>query len=130
MTGAQTAWQRARGGEPSHAPEHVGRKLIGNLRHRRVPRDQRPALNQGMHALYGIGWGLPLGLAARALPPRFPGRGALFGLAVWAVSLVELPALGVAPAPWRQSPGELLPDLAFHLAYGTATSAGLQALGA
>jgi hypothetical protein len=117
MTSVQVAYLSASGGEPSSAPGDVGRKLID------VPRDRRAAFNQAMHMLYGTSWGAPLGLLARSRPIN----GLLFGAAVWGVSLVELPLLDVAPPPWRQDPAALARDLAFHLVYGTATAAVLNA---
>jgi len=115
MTSVQMAYLSASGGEPSSTPGDVGRKLID------VPRDRRPAFNQAMHVLYGTAWGAPLGLLDRSRPVN----GLLFGAAVWGVSLVQLPLLDVAPPPWRQDPAALGRDLAFHLAYGTATAAVL-----
>jgi hypothetical protein len=47
---------------------------------------------------------------------------------VWAVSLVELPALGVAPTPWEQSPRALLTDAGFHLIYGLTAATTLRGL--
>jgi uncharacterized membrane protein len=117
MTSVQAAYLSATGGEPSSTPGDVGRKLID------VPRDRRAAFNQAMHMLYGTAWGAPFGLLRRSRP----GDGLLFGAAVWCVSLVELPFLGVAPPPWRQAPGALASDLAFHLVYGSATAAALNA---
>jgi uncharacterized membrane protein len=117
MTSVQVATMRLVGGEPSSAPGDVGRKVID------VPRGWRNAFNQAMHFLYGTSWGAPFGLLARSRR----GDGLLLGTAVWAVSLIELPLLDVAPAPWRQPPAALARDLAFHLVYGTATAAALQA---
>jgi hypothetical protein len=117
MTSVQVAYLSATGGEPSSAPGDVGRKLID------VPRERRAAFNQAMHMLYGTAWGAPFGLLRRSRPVD----GLLFGAAVWCVSLVELPLLGVAPPPWRQAPGALASDLAFHLVYGSATAAALNA---
>ena len=56
-------------------------------------------------------WGLPYGMLAGRLPraPNPLAGGAALGLGVWATSLVELPALGVAPLPWEQSPRALPP---------------------
>lgn len=117
MTSVQMAYLRATGGEPSSVPGDVGRKLID------VPRRQRAAFNWAMHALYGTAWGAPFGLVRRVGEIRCDGL--LFGAAVWGVSLIELPLLDVAPAPWRQPPAALASDLAFHLVYGTATAAML-----
>jgi hypothetical protein len=117
MTSVQMAYLRATGREPSTAPGDVGRKLVD------VPRGRRAAFNQAMHMLYGTSWGVPFALLRRSQR----GNGLLFGAAVWGVSLVELPLLDVAAPPWRQPPGALALDLGFHLVYGTAAAAVLQA---
>jgi uncharacterized membrane protein len=116
MTSVQMAYLRATGGQPSTAPGDVGRKLVD------VPRGRRAAFNQAMHMLCGTSWGAPFALLRRSQH----GNGLLFGVAVWGVSLVELPLLDVAEPPWRQPAGALALDLAFHLVYGTATAAVLQ----
>lgn len=116
MTSVQMAYLAATGGEPSTAPGDVGRKPVD------VPRGRRAAFNQAMHTLYGTSWGCTFALLRRSQH----GNGLLFGAAVWAVSLVELPMLDVAEPPWRQPPGALALDLAFHLVYGSATAAVLK----
>jgi uncharacterized membrane protein len=89
--------------------------------------ERRPGLGAAMRVLHGTGWGLPFGVVwGRGRPPG-PAKGVTFGLSVWLASLVELPALGVAPPPWEQSPATLAQDLAFHLVYGTATAAAYAA---
>jgi hypothetical protein len=116
--------------ESSDAPERVGRKLIRRATGKRVPRKHRGKLNQGMHVAYGTSWGVPFGLLAAQLPqsPNPLAAGVTFGLSVWAVSLVELPALGVAPTPWEQSPRALLTDAGFHLIYGLTAATVLKGL--
>ena len=125
MTTAQNVVQRTTGQEPSSTPADVGRRLLRATAHEDVPRAARPAFNQAMHALYGTAWGAPLGVVVGCGPlsqrPVTLGMG--FGAAVWGASLIELPLLGVSEAPWRQAPGSLLGDLAFHLVYGSATAA-------
>ncbi len=130
MTSVQVAYLKATGGEPSSAPEAVGRRIIKGVLGRRVPRRQRPALNQLMHGLYGTSWGLPFGLGAGTRPPLSPAAGGIaLGLTVWGTSLIELPALGLAPPPWQQSPAALASDLGFHLVYGTVTGVAFAVLG-
>jgi uncharacterized membrane protein len=129
MTSAQVWVYGLTGGEESEAPREVGEKILGHFGVK-VRKDRRPALNTAMHALYGTSWGLPFGLAfGRGRAPG-PTKGAIFGLNVWLASLAELPALGVAPPPWKQSPASLARDLGFHLAYGTATAAAYEAFSA
>jgi uncharacterized membrane protein len=131
MTSAQTAYLKLTGGSSSRAPEEVGQRLIRGVARRRVPRDRRDALNEGMHVLYGTSWGLPLGLLVGSLPRRPPAAllGAGLGLSAWGASLVVLPGLRISEPPWRQSPAALAADIGMHLVYGEATAAALAALG-
>jgi uncharacterized membrane protein len=131
MTSAQTAYLKLTGGSSSRAPEEVGQRLIRGVARRRVPRDRRDALNQGMHLLYGTSWGLPLGLLVGSLPRRPPAAllGAGLGLSAWGVSLVVLPGLRISEPPWRQSAAALAADVGMHLVFGEATAAALAALG-
>jgi uncharacterized membrane protein len=126
MTSAQYWVYGLAGGGASEAPANIGEKILGALGVK-VKKDQRPALNNAMHVLYGAGWGLPFGLAfGRGRPPG-PTKGLAFGATVWAASLVELPALGVAEPIWRQPPEAMARDLGFHLVYGAATAAAYEA---
>lgn len=129
MTSAQKWVYGLGGGEESEAPRDVGEMILGRLGVK-VRKEQRPALNAATHALYGTSWGLPFGLAFGRGGPPGPAKGATFGAGVWLASLVELPALGIAPAPWKQPPAALARDLGFHLVYGTATAAAYDALSA
>jgi uncharacterized membrane protein len=129
MTSAQEWVYGLTGGEESEAPREVGERILGHF-DIEVEKERRPALNTAMHVFYGTSLGLPFGLAfGRGRAPG-PAKGAVFGLSVWLASLVELPALGVAPPPWKQSPGALAQDLGFHLVYGIATAAAYEAFSA
>jgi hypothetical protein len=130
MTSAQNWVYALTRGEQSEAPAEVGERILGALGIK-VKKEQRPTLNTAMHILYGTSWGLPFGvLFGRAARPPGPAKGLAFGFGVWAVSLAKLPALGVAPPPWKQSPAALAEDLAFHLVYGVATAAAYEAFSA
>jgi uncharacterized membrane protein len=130
MTSAQKWVYGLTGSEESEAPREVGEKILGALGVK-VKKERRPALNAAMHALYGTGWGLPFGLIwGRGESPPGPAQGLVFGAGVWLASLVELPALGVSPPPWQQSPAALAQDLAFHLVYGTATATAYEVFSA
>jgi hypothetical protein len=132
MTSVQVASLSLTGDEPSSAPGDVGRTILKQVAGQKVPRRRRAAFNQLMHVLYGTAWGAPFGVLqrSRSSGPRTAALGLGFGTAVWGISLVELPLLGVAPPPWRQPPGSLARDLAFHLVYGTSTAAVHAALAA
>jgi len=82
-----------------------------------------------MHGLYGTSWGIPYGIAAGSRRGSAPVRSGLaFGLAVWGASLVELPAMKLAPPPWEYSPPQLATDVGFHLVYGVAVAVAFRAL--
>lgn len=61
--------------------------------------------------------GDPLRLAARR-----PTRGIAFSLVVWGASLVELPAMKLAPPVWEMEPGSIAADIGFHVVYGVAVA--------
>lgn len=108
------------------APAQVGRRLYEGLTQR--PLDERWArlTNNLMHWGYGIGWGSAFGVLADSLPRRRLLEGPAFGASVWASSYVTLPLAGLYKPIWRYSLGELAPDLAAHLIYGTATDLTLR----
>jgi hypothetical protein len=113
MTGAQTAYYKATGAEPSSTPAEVAKRVLRGALERQVSDEQTDVLNNAMHWLYGTGWGALYGLAARR-----PTRGVAFALVVWGASLVELPAMKLAPPVWEMEPMSIAPDLGFHLLYG------------
>jgi hypothetical protein len=128
MTAYQTAVIKARGSEASTTPAEVGKRVIEGVFHRRVPDDAMGALNNVMHVLYGTGWGSIYGIVHGS-----SGRGALrdglaFGTAVWLTSLIELPALKVAPPVWEYPPKETALDLSYHLVYGLGVAGGYAAI--
>jgi hypothetical protein len=125
MTAAQTAYYRVTGAEPSSTPAEVGKRIIRGVLRRDVPEDRDELLNNAMHWLYGTSWGAVLGLTAAG---RRPGAGVMFGLVVWGASLVELPALGLAPPVWEWDAKTLAPDVGFHLVYGVSAATAYKLL--
>jgi uncharacterized membrane protein YagU involved in acid resistance len=122
MTVAQTAYYKATDSEGSTTPAEVGKRVIRGVLEREVSEDQTGLLNNVMHWLYGTSWGVIYAMAARR-----PGRGIVFGLTVWGASLVQLPAMQLAPPVWETEPAAIAPDAGFHLAYGVAVAAALRA---
>lgn len=123
MTVAQSAYYQLTGAEPSDAPLKVAEKVAD------VPRKHRTLVNTGMHVLYGTSWGVPFGvLESRIAGAQPEPAGVAFGLTVWAAGLAQLPALGLARPPWKQSPLALATDAGFHLVYGLGAAAALRAL--
>jgi hypothetical protein len=103
------------------APAQVGRRLYEGFTQR--PLDERWArvTNNVMHWGYGVAWGSALGVLAGSLARRRLLEGPVFGASVWASSYVVLPLAGLYKPIWRYRVGELAPDLAAHLIYGTVT---------
>ena len=122
MTVAQSAYYQLTDARPSDAPLKVAQKVV------KVPREHRAMVNTGMHVLYGSSWGIPFGVLAGTRGSQPEPAGVAFGLAVWGASLAQLPALGLAPPPWNQSPRALATDAGFHVIYGLGAAAALRAL--
>jgi hypothetical protein len=123
MTAAQTAYYKATGAESSTTPAEVAKRIVRGVLQRDVSEDRTETLNTAMHWLYGTSWGALYGLAARR-----PTLGVVFGTVVWGASLVELPAMKLAPPVWEMPPSSIGPDLGFHLVYGTAVAAAHRVL--
>ncbi len=123
MTGYQVAVAKLRDSDSSSAPAEVGRRIIEGVFQREVPEDRMDDLNNAMHALYGTSWGPVYGIAQSSLDLPVVHHGALFGTLVWAASLVELPAMKIAPPVWKTPPLEVALDLSYHLVYGLGVAA-------
>jgi uncharacterized membrane protein YagU involved in acid resistance len=95
---------------------------------RRVRRRDAPRVANVAHWLYGIGWGVAYGLAARRLRPHPMAGAVVFGAGVWATSYAELVPLGIYEPPWRYPARELGLDLSYHLVYGVGVAATHAAL--
>ena len=128
MTLYQTAVAKGRGSEASTTPAEVGKRLIRGVFHRRFDEDRTPMLNNAMHWGYGTSWGAVYALTdGLGDIPVLP-RGLGFGTSVWGASLLELPAMKLAPPVWEYPPLELVLDLSYHLVYGIAVAAAYAAL--
>jgi hypothetical protein len=105
------------------APAQVGRRLFEGFTQR--PLDARWArlTNNVMHWGYGVAWGGIAGIVCGSLPRVRLARGPLLGSVVWGSSYVVLPLAGLYRPIWKYRIGELAPDLAAHLMYGTTTVA-------
>jgi hypothetical protein len=111
------------------APAQVAKRVADAVgQGRRITKQQVPLATNVMHWLYGVGWGVAFGLAARSARPSPLVGGAVFGAGVWASSYAELVPLGIYEAPWRYPAPELALDLSYHLAYGIAVASAHAAL--
>jgi hypothetical protein len=125
MTLSSAIESRLRHREPSQAPALVAGKVLGVQ-----PRNPagRARFSNAVHWAYGTSWGAARGLLDAA---GINGRVAPVAhfVAVWGAEQAMLPALSVAPAPWKQPPGEVAIDALHHAVYVTATNAAYDALG-
>lgn len=130
-TGAMTAYQeliaKLRGGGKSTTPAEVGRRIIRGLFGSDFAEQHIELVNNVVHWAYGTGWGAAYGIVEGSLRRPRVSHGIAFGLVVWAVSLVELPAIGVAPPPREYPPQELALDASYHLVYGLGVGAAFAA---
>lgn len=129
MTAYQLAVQKAMGSGSSNVPGEVGRRIIEGVFHREVSDERVEKLTNPVHALYGTSWGALYGIVQASLGPRAGRHGAAFATLVWGASLVELPAMGLAPPVWQMPPQTVALDFSYHLVYGLAVAAAYSALG-
>ncbi len=128
MTVYQTAVAKLRGSEPSTTPAEVGKRVIRGVFHRRFDENQTGKLNNAMHWGYGTSWGAVYALSDGLANVPVVSRGLAFGTLVWGASLIELPAMKLAPPVWEYPPLELALDVSYHLVYGVAAAAAYAAL--
>ena len=126
MTIAQGAEFVLTDAEPSGSPADVADKLKRRAGQGRLKRRHRRAVNQGMHWLYGVSWGIPYGIVASRSEVAPELSGPVFGLLVWGAALAHEPALGLAEVPWKRSPQSLGSEALFHLVYGIGAGATLR----
>jgi len=102
----------------SSAPADAAGKVLGVQ-----PRDEegQARFSNVVHWGYGTSWGAVRGLIELA-EPSLPAATATHWAAVWGSSLVMLPALDVAPAPWKQPASGLATDAFHHMVYAVGTS--------
>jgi hypothetical protein len=119
MTVSSTLEAKLTGRGSSSAPADAAGKVLGVQ-----PRDEagEARFSNAVHWGYGISWGAVRGLIALT-DPSPPAATATHFAAIWGSSLVMLPALDVAPAPWKQPPSGLATDAFHHTVYAVGTSA-------
>jgi hypothetical protein len=128
MTAAQTIYYKKTGRQPSSTPAEVAKRVIRGVFQRDVPEERTDLLNNVAHWTYGTSWGVAYGIVAGSTCPRTPGAAVALGLTVWGASLVELPAMKLAPPVWEYDPVTLATDVGFHLVYGLAAATAFRLL--
>jgi len=124
MTLSSTLEMKLRERQGSTAPADAAAKVLGIQ-----PRNPagKARFSNVVHWAYGTGWGAARGVIGAAGLSGPAATGAHFA-AIWPSALVMLPALGVAPPPWKWGATELGVDAMHHLVYVTATSVAYAAL--
>jgi hypothetical protein len=124
MTVSSTLEAKLQGREGSTAPADAAGKVLGVQ-----PRgpDGEARFATAVHWGYGTGLGAVRGLIGLT-GIRGPAAMLSHFAAVWGSELVMLPALGVAPPPWKQPLSAIGTDAFHHLVYAAATSVAYSAL--
>lgn len=125
LTVAEAAEMRLTGREPSLVPGQVGVRLLG-----RDP-DAHPELVERLNPVVHWTHGVALGALRGLLDTTRLGSAATtlaFYPLVWGGDAALYHRLGVAPAPWRWSTGELATDLFGKGVLAFATSGAYHAL--
>lgn len=119
MTVSSTVEAKLTGRGASSAPADAAGKVLGVQ-----PRDEdgRARFSNAVHWGYGTSWGAVRGLIELTRSSQ-PAATAMHFAAVWGSSLVMLPALDVAPPPWRQPLSGVAVDAIHHMVYAAGTSA-------
>ena len=124
MTVSSTVEMRVRGRAPSDAPGRAAAQLL------RVRVQDDPAtgrLARLGHVMTGVGLGAARGALGFA-GVREPAASALFFGVSLAPDAAGLPAVGIAPAPWRWPPVEIAASAGHHAVFALATGAAYAAL--
>jgi uncharacterized membrane protein YagU involved in acid resistance len=128
MTAAQTAYYKANDMEGSSTPGEVAKRITEGVLQREFPDERMQTATSAMHWLYGTSWGVPYGLWAGTVHPGVL-RGMLAAtLMVWGAAQVQLPAMKLAPPPWKYSPSSLATDVGFHSTWAAGTALAYRAL--
>ena len=119
MTVSSTLEAKLQGRESSSAPADAAGKVLGVQ-----PRDPdgEARFATAVHWGYGTGWGAVRGLIGLT-GMRGPAAMLTHFGAVWGSELAMLPALDVAPPPWKQPLSGIGTDALHHFVYAGATSA-------
>ncbi len=117
MTVSSSLEARLRERGASSAPADAAGKVLGV-----EPRDEagEARFSNIVHWSYGTAWGAVRGLLDAAGLDFGRATAAHFA-AVWGSGQVLLPALDVAPPPWRSEPLEIAIDALHHAVYAAGT---------
>ncbi|WP_248960711.1 DUF1440 domain-containing protein [Sphaerisporangium perillae] len=125
MSAVMVAGDRA-GLMGEHPPQRIARAALPGPKHR--PKPGEGVLGAVAHFGFGAVSGALFAAAVGRREPR-PPLGAVYGLAIWAVSYQGwVPGLGILPPIHRDRPGRQAIMAAGHVVYGTALVLALNRL--
>jgi hypothetical protein len=110
------------------APAQVGKRIVEGYLQRELPPESARAMNNAVHVLTGVTWGVAHGVAATSIGAPRIRHGLATGAAAWAASYAMLAPAGVYKPMWEYPPGVLWKDLSAHLLFGFGTGAAFRAL--
>lgn len=124
MTVSSTAEAKLRDRASSSAPADAAGKVLGVK-----PTDEagEARFSTVVHWSYGTSWGAVRGLLDAAGLDGSRATAVHFA-AIWGGAQVMLPALDVAPPPWKSPPLEIAIDAWHHTVYAVITSLAYTAL--
>ncbi|MCW2878727.1 MAG: hypothetical protein JWQ95_2827 [Sphaerisporangium sp.] len=109
-----------------HPPKRIVRAMLPG--HKRRPKPAEGVLGTVAHFGFGAACGGLFAVVVDGREPRVP-LGAVYGLAIWAVSYHGwVPALGILPPVHRDRPGRQAVMAVGHAVYGTALVLALNRL--
>jgi hypothetical protein len=118
MTLSSSLEMKIRGREPSMVPADAAAKVLG-IR----PRSERSKkwLGTAAHLASGLALGL-LRPVIGAAGVREPAASAFYFWITWSPDLIAVPAMRLAPPPWRWGPAEIMISGAHHLMFTAGAS--------
>ncbi len=124
MTVSSTLEAKLRERGSSSAPADAAGKVLGVQ-----PRDEegQARFSNIVHWAYGTSWGAVRGLLHAAGVDGGKATAVHFAT-VWGGAQAMLPALDVAPPPWKSPPKEIAIDAFHHAVYAVATGVAFAAL--
>jgi len=125
------AWELSAGTtgyEQAGAPAQVGRRVVEGYLQRELAPESARTMNNAVHLLTGVSWGLVHGILMASAGSRRARHGLATGATAWAASYALLAPAGLYKPMREYPPAVLWKDLSAHLVFGLATGAAFRAL--